>query len=822
MSQLYDFSGLFDRLTENARGSLEHADQIARQSGSSYIGTEHILLGVLTQGSSVGAKVLGQSGITLDRARLALKLTPKMLINTPTAKGLSEAAKLTLKMSWQVAREFSQEYCGTEHILYSLLNQNNSRAFKLLNDMNISTDELKDELENYLHSQQFEFDTAKGERRTKKNRLSTTERYGLDLTARAREGKLDPLIGRELQLDRIVTVLARRQKNNPVLIGEPGVGKTAIVEGLAQRIVQEDVPEVLLDRRIITLDLSGMIAGTKYRGEFEERLKRVMKEVSNNPNVIMFIDEIHLLVGAGAAEGAIDAGNILKPALARGEIRVIGATTTSEYHKYIEKDAALERRLQPIMVPEATLEETIAIIRGLKEHYEKFHGVNIVEDVIEHTVRLSRRYMNDRRLPDKAIDLIDEAAAKVRISRGKIPEDQRKLLRQVKLAAARMDEAVENEDYQRAALHKARINELKDDLKRAKKRQNNKSRLKLTIEDVNFIVSSITGVPTKNLRRQEAEQYIRLERQLRAHIIGQDEAVHEVSKAIRRNRSGISSENKPIGSFIFMGPTGVGKTELAKVIARELFHSANALIKMDMSEFSERHTVARLVGAPAGYVGYDEGGQLTDKIRRQPHSVVLFDEIEKAHPEVFNILLQILDEGSLTDAKGRKVDFTNTIVIMTSNIGAQELQKEASFGFQADKPSEEAKLEQMHEEAKVSVTDELKHIMRPELLNRIDKTIVFRALTRKHVTKILNLQIEELNERLQRKQAMVKLSPSAKRRLIDLGYDANNGVRPLKRVIQDHLEDRLAQGFLSQEFGSGDIINIGSKKKDFKFAVIHE
>lgn len=824
MSQLYDFSGLFDRLTENAQGSLEQANAIARSFGSNYIGTEHLLLGVLAQGSSVGSKVLQSAGLTLDRAKLALRLTPKTLLNQASAKDLSEAAKLTIKMSLRIAEEFGQDYCGTEHILFSLLNQDNSRAFRLMHDMNINVGTLKGELEQYLNSQHYEFEDAPGvsTKQRRRGRGSLLEHFGIDLTAKASKGELDPLIGREPQLERIITVLARRQKNNPVLIGDPGVGKTAIVEGLAQRIGAEAVPENLIDKRIVTLDLAGMIAGTKYRGEFEERLKRVMRELEGDDSTIIFIDEVHLLVGAGAAEGAIDAGNILKPALARGKIRVIGATTTDEYHKHIENDSALERRFQPIVVPEATVPETISILRGLRRHYEDFHGVTIEEDTLEHAARLGKRYITDRRLPDKAIDLMDEASASVRIERGTTPVELLRLQRLLKNANARMEESASQEDFQRAALQKTRIAQLTKRIAQIKSKSRRQGRLKVTVEDINRVIARSTGVPATKLRRAEAKQLLHLEQHLRRFVIGQDEAIAEVAKAIRRNRSGVSDERRPIGSFIFLGPTGVGKTELARVIARELFHDESALVKIDMSELSERHTVARLVGAPAGYIGYDDGGQLTDKIRRQPYSVVLFDEIEKAHPEVFNILLQILEDGVLTDAKGRHVDFTNTIVIMTSNVGAPHLQKEANLGFHVIKPSEEIELEAMHEENREKVLDELKHLMRPELLNRLDKMVVFRALTKKDARAILELQLAELARRLEAKKVAIKVDSSAKRRLIEAGYDVSNGVRPLRRAIQDEIEDKLAQGLLAETYKAGDVIAIKSIKKEFQLALATE
>ncbi len=826
MEQVQDFSNLFDRLTENAQGSLKHADVIARSMGNSYIGTEHLLLGVLTQGTSIGAKILQTAGVTLDRAKLALKLTPKNLVtsaaNAAHSRGrLGATAKLTLKMSWEIAQEFAQEFLGTEHILYSLITQKNSRASTLLSDMNVNVSELKEELEQYLSSQQYEYeDAARGTplRTSGSGRNKALDQFGVDLTAQASKGKLDPLIGREPQLERIVTILARRQKNNPVLIGDPGVGKTAIVEGLAQRIVAEEVPEILLDKKIIVLDLAGMIAGTKYRGEFEERLKKLLAEITRDSRLILFIDEVHLIVGAGAAEGAIDAGNILKPALARGALQVIGATTTDEYHKHIESDAALERRFQPIMVPEATLPESVAILRGLKGHYEDFHGVVLDEETLDEAAHLANRYITDRRMPDKAIDLIDETAATVRIERGKVPAEQRRILRMLKLAKSRVEEAVAQEDYQRAAIHKARVAQLDQRLQKLRQKRGKQARMKVTIDDLNKVVARATGVPIAKVRKKEAQYLLRLEEHLRKHVVGQDEAIVQVAKAIRRTRSGVSDTTRPIGSFVFMGPTGVGKTELARVIARELFHDESSLIKIDMSEFTERHMLSRLVGAPAGYVGYEEGGQLTDKVRRQPYSVILFDEIEKAHPEIFNVLLQILEDGRLSDAKGRPVDFTNTVIIMTSNLGAYLLQKEAEFGFHLEQREEARELETMHEQHKEKVTGELKSLMRPELLNRIDKTIVFRALTKKDAQAILSLQLGELESRLARKKLGLQLTSSARRKILEEGYDANNGVRPLRRAIQDEIEDKIAHGIISGSYQPGDIIQVGHQKKEFTFS----
>jgi ATP-dependent Clp protease ATP-binding subunit ClpC len=819
-----DFQEFLNHLTNNALQSLKHADAIARSFGSAYVGTEHLLLGILAQDSSMGAKLLEGSGVTLDRARLALNMTPKTLVINVGAKGLSETAKLTLKMAYDIAQDYAQDYCGTEHILYSILSQKNARATILLRDMNVNIDALVGELEQFLNRQQYEEQgSAESKRRGKKSAKKTAlDFFGTDLTAQARQGKLDPVVGRDKQIHRVIAILNRRTKNNPVLIGEPGVGKTAIVEGLAQRIVAEDVPDSLIEKRIVILDLAGMIAGTKYRGEFEERLKKVMAELEKDRRTIVFIDELHLIVGAGAAEGAMDAGNILKPALARGKIQLIGATTTNEYTKHIEKDAALERRFQPIQVPETTPSETLAILKGLRPHYEKFHGVTLSDEVLDDAVTLSKRYINDRYMPDKAIDLIDETAAFLRVDKGKTSPEVRALQKELKLVNTQIEEAVDSEDYERAAKSKTRASQINEELVKLQATDKQKKPLVVTSEDLADVVSRITGVPVKKVIRSEAKYLLTLEKTLGKYVIGQDEAVEAVSKAIRRNRSGIGSEKRPIGSFIFLGPTGVGKTELARVLAREFFGSENALVKIDMSEFGEHHNVSRLVGAPAGYVGYEEGGQLTDKIRRQPYSLVLFDEIEKAHPDVFNMMLQMLEDGYLTDAKGRRIDFTNTIVIMTSNIGAEKLQKEANFGFHAQSRADMKDLDALHEANESRVRDELKKMLRPELLNRIDKVIVFRALTQKNIFRIIDLQIDELKQRLQRKGLSIALNTSAKQYLLDRGYDAKNGVRPLRRLIQDTIEDELSLNMLEEKYTKGDIIQVATKKGALEYAVTNE
>ncbi|MCA9348632.1 ATP-dependent Clp protease ATP-binding subunit [Candidatus Saccharibacteria bacterium] len=802
-----DFEEFLNNFTDNALKSLRFADAIATELGSAYVGTEHILLGVLRQGGSVGAKLLSDVGVTYDRARLALNLTPRTLVINLGSKGLSETAKLTLKMSWDIAQEFNQDMCGTEHILYSLISQKNARASLLLKDMNVDLNRLNSVVESLLGKQGVETIERAGIQSSKSKKGKTAlDIFGTDLTAKARANELDPVVGRESQIRRAITILNRRNKNNPVLIGEPGVGKTAIVEGLAQKIITEDVPDSLLDKRIVLLDLPGMIAGTKYRGEFEERLKKVIEELTSDDRTIAFIDELHLLVGAGAAEGAIDAGNILKPALARGKIQVIGATTTDEYTKHIEKDAALERRFQPIMVPETNKQETLAILRGLKHKYEDYHGISVSDEVLQDAVTLSDRYINDRYMPDKAIDLLDESAAHLRVDRGKSDPKQRKLLKDLHLMTMRMDEAAASEDYEKAARYKQKIKDLQEALQVARRQQPSSKRLQLSSDDLAAVISLWTQVPVSQVVKSEAKSLLSLEKRLEKHVIGQTEALEAVAKAIRRSRSGIASSGRPIGSFMFLGPTGVGKTELARALAKEFYGREESLIKIDMSEFGERHTVARLVGAPAGYVGYEESGQLTEKIRRQPYSLVLFDEIEKAHPDVFNVLLQILEDGRLTDAKGRVVDFSNTVIILTSNIGAEKLQKEVSLGFSADSKSELDESQKLHELNQTKVKDELKRFMRPELLNRFDKTIVFRALTKKDVSRIVNVQLDNLNQRLLARRLAIKPTTSLKHWLVDKGFDIKNGVRPLRRLIQEELEDLIAEGLLAGNIEENSVL----------------
>jgi ATP-dependent Clp protease ATP-binding subunit ClpC len=823
-----EFAEFVSHLTDNARTSLHHANIIAQGYGSSYVGTEHLLLGILAQVSSVGAKLLADAGVTLERARVALNLAPLTVIVNPEAKGLSETAKLTLKMSWDIAQEFHQDFLGTEHILYSIISQRNARAAVLLRDMGIDLNELNMQLEEYIDRQTNGFMNDHQstptyiEKRTKSKPKGSLISFGTDLTALAKTGKLDPVIGREVQEERAITILSRRTKNNPVLIGEPGVGKTAIAEGLAQRIASENVPEHLLDKHIIQLDLAGMIAGTKYRGEFEERLKKVIDELQQQKNIILFIDEIHLLVGAGSAEGSIDAANILKPALARGELRLIGATTSEEYRRYIEKDSALERRLQTIVVPEPSLKDTIAILKGLRARYEKHHGVSMSDEIIDDAVYMADRYVSERFMPDKAIDVIDEAAALVRVKSGQKPSRLRDFAKQLNNLNEKMEEAVLAEDYERAALYKTRISQINFKINETREESDSKTPVVLTSDDIAYAVASMTGIPVKRLQKSEANMLRNLEKHLSKYIIGQEEAVTKVSRAIRRSRSGVADSHRPIGSFVFMGPTGVGKTELAKVLAREVFGSDSSLIKIDMSEFGEKHTASRLVGAPAGYVGYDDGGQLTDKIRRQPYSVVLFDEIEKAHRDVFNLLLQILEDGTLTDAKGRKVSFSNAIIILTSNLGADFMVKESSLGFHAVTKSDEKKLDQAHQDNIEAAEAALARIMRPELINRFDAVITFRALTRPQIGKIFDNLIDELQQRLLPKGIHLVIKPAVKKFIIKKGYNEKFGARPLRRTIQDELEHRIADGILSSSYERGSVLIVSIKSGDIQINVATE
>lgn len=812
------FPDVFDRFTQNAKQTLQYSGQLAIQMGAAYVGTEHLLLGILKSPGSLGARLLKEGGVTLDKINPSLISATGAIAepNSPQMIDLSETAKKTITLALRVAQEFGQAYAGTEHILFAILNQKNSRAQTILAEIKVDPVKLRSDIESFLQNQphSFEHTSVNKEDNGANSKTPALDHFSIDLTQKAKEAKLDPMVGRKAQLDRMISILNRRSKNNPVLIGEPGVGKTAIVEGLAQRIVEEEVPDLLVGKRIMMLDMASVIAGTKFRGEFEERLKKVLDEAKESDDVILFIDELHNVVGAGSAEGAIDAANILKPALARGEVQTIGATTIEEYRKYIEKDSALERRFQPVQVPESTIDETIEILKGLRPHYEKFHNVEISDEALEQAAKLAKRYISDRFMPDKAIDLIDESSAQARINRGGMGKKQRQLEKKLNDLNNSIEDSVYNQDFEYAAKLKSEVSILEQKLKAQLKKDDKKTTVAVTAEDIAMVVAQTTGIPITKLIKFETEALKRLEQSLKAKVIGQDEAVEAVARAVRRSRTGIAEENRPIGSFIFLGPTGVGKTELARVLAEELFQDKDAMIKVDMSEFMEKHNTARLVGAPAGYVGYDDGGQLTEKIRRRPYSLILFDEIEKAHPEVFNILLQILEDGVLTDAKGRKVDFRNTMIIMTSNVGARQLHEEAEIGFATVTQKDEDRLEKVHDKMKSTVKKELKKSFRPEFLNRIDHVVVFRALSQKSISQIIRLQLADLARRLEAKEVVLRFSKPVSDMLLKEGYDADNGARPMRRAIQRLIEDPLATQMIDGSIKPGDTVKVSVDKEN--------
>lgn len=810
-----EFNEMMSKMTENAKASLMKADFYSRRMGNSYVGTEHILLGMLAQNSSVGARFLAEEGVNLDKAEATLKLTRNNMTVTfgMQMMSISEAAVLTLKMSWDLARDHGQDYVGTEHILYSILAQNNSRAQGILKDMQVDTKKVMMELEKFFEKQGGTDSVTAGQSkiRTKKAQRFLSK-FGQDLTMMAKRGELDPVIGRADEIERMITILSRRTKSNPVLIGEPGVGKTAIVEGLAQKIVAGDVPFKLIGKQIIQVDLAGMVAGTKFRGEFEERIKGVIDEAVKDEDVILFIDELHLLTGAGSAEGSMDAANILKPALAKGQINLIGATTFEEYRKYIEKDKALSRRFQTVTVNEPSAEVTFQIMKGLRGKYEKFHEIEISDEVLRDAINMSERYISDRFMPDKVIDVIDEAAALAKVKRNnKFEQELNKVMLEVSRLSDKVDEAAAAENYEKAALLKTRLEQLRKQMEQLKKKApKSRKAQQLSAEDLAKSISIKTGIPVKKVKAEEMKLMVELEQHLKKYMIGQNEAVEKVARVLRRGRSGISDGNRPMGSFIFMGPTGVGKTELARVVAREVFGSVNALIKIDMSEFGEKHNVARLTGAPAGYVGYDDGGKLTEMIRRHPYSVVLFDEIEKAHPDVFNILLQILEDGVLTDGQGQRVKFNNTVVILTSNLGAAEMQRESELGFNIKMSKKD--LVQEHRENVDAAERALHKVMKPELINRLDHVVVFNGLTRENVGRIFDNLIQELRHRLSKKGLGLIVKSSAKNYLISKGYDIKNGARPLRRAIEDELESVIAEGILRDEYRKGMVLAASSRR----------
>ncbi len=803
-----------NRFTKAASDVLNNAMSNARTLGHTYIGTEHILLGLLSVENGVASKLLTNRGVTLEKTR---ELVSQIAgTGEPSDVGPGDMTPRTKRLIEIAAREsmrLGQNYIGTEHILLAMLNEPDCVGIKLLSLQNVTTSDIAEDLTAFFRESTASAggeETASafsGERpgATGKEGGTMLSQYGRDLTALAREGKIDPVIGRETETERVVQILSRRTKNNPCLIGEPGVGKTAVVEGLAQRIADGSVPETLTDKKIITLDIPGMIAGAKYRGEFEERMKGVMSEVMKDKSIILFIDEIHTIIGAGAAEGAVDAANILKPALARGDMQVIGATTINEYRKHIEKDAALERRFQSVMVGEPSPDEAILILKGLRDKYEAHHKVKITDEAIEAAVKYSVRYIGDRYLPDKAIDLIDEAASKLRISSFTAPDSIKELENKLKQISSEKEEAIGSQDFERAAKLRDEEKKLRDEIEKAKtewKEGNNRDNLTIGDPEIAEVVTEWTGIPVKSLTEDEGTRLMHLEEELHKRIVGQSEAVSAVSRAIRRSRVGLKDPHRPMGSFIFLGPTGVGKTELCKALAEILFGDENAMIRVDMSEYMEKHSVSKMIGSPPGYVGFDEGGQLTEKIRRHPYSVVLFDEIEKAHPDVFNILLQILEDGILTDAQGRRVDFKNSIIIMTSNVGASGLiQKASALGFGGDDTpkSEEARI---HERVMASLRDTFK----PEFLNRIDEIIVFSKLSDNEIKQIASLMLKSVEKRLDAMNIAISFDDDVIALLAKEGTDPVYGARPMRREIQRRIEDALSTEILDGKIAAGDNI----------------
>ena len=797
----------FDKFTDRARKVLTLAQDEAQRFNHNYIGTEHLLLGLVREGEGVAARVLENMNVELAKVRTAVEFIIGRGDRPVVGEvGLTPRAKRVIELAIDEARRLGHNYIGTEHLLLGLVREGEGIAAGVLESLGVNLDKVRHEVIRVL-SQSSSAGPAPEVKRASKT--PTVDQLGINLTDAARAGKLDPVIGREKEIERVIQILSRRTKNNPALIGEPGVGKTAIAEGLAHRIVAGDVPETLLNKRVLTLDIGSLVAGTKYRGEFEERLKKIIEELRNTNDAILFIDELHTLVGAGAAEGAIDAANILKPPLARGELQCIGATTLDEYRKYIERDAALERRFQPVMVEEPTLEQSVEILMGIRERYEQHHKVTITDEAVKAAVDLSVRYITSRHLPDKAIDLVDEAASRVRLRHATAPPALREAQKDLARISKEKDAAINNQEYEEAAALReaeATARETVETLRAEWQSTVSGDRPKVDEEEIAQIVAMWTGIPVTRIAQEESQRLLNMEEALHGRVIGQEEAIGIVSKAVRRARAGLKDPKRPIGSFIFLGPTGVGKTELAKALAEFMFGSEDALIKIDMSEFMERHNVSRLVGAPPGYVGFDEGGQLTEAVRRKNYCVILLDEVEKAHPEVFNILLQILEDGQLSDAKGRRVDFRNAIIIMTSNLGAKQLQTNSSLGFRSMGETDLARAEISHELMKEKVAAELKQNFRPEFLNRIDATVVFRSLTVQEITQIVDLMLARVSDQLRAQQMQLEVTQAAKEHIIKLGYDVAYGARPLRRVIQNMIEDVLAEHLLLGKYEPGSTI----------------
>jgi len=798
-------SSRFGKFTERARKVLTLAQEEAQRFNHNYIGTEHVLLGLVKEGEGVAAKVLSNLGVELDNVRSAVEFIIGRGERTVSGEiGLTPRAKKVIELAVDEARRLNHNYIGTEHLLLGLLREGEGVAASVLESLGVSLEKVRAETVRTL-SQSMPQSHA-GARPN--SRTPTLDQLGIDLTAAARAGKLDPIIGRHIEIERVIQILSRRTKNNPCLIGEPGVGKTAIVEGLAHRIVTGEVPETLQGRRLLTLDIGALVAGTKYRGEFEERLKKVIDEIKTAGNCVLFVDEMHTIVGAGAAEGAVDASSILKPSLSRGEIQCIGATTADEYRKHVEKDAALERRFQPILVEEPSVEETIEILQGVKSRYEEHHRLTISDEAINTAATLASRYIPDRFLPDKAIDLVDEAASRVRIRHFSTPTGLREAMQALEALCRDKEAAIASQQYEHATELRDRelkLTEKVEKMQEGWQQEQEAEKPVVTEEEIAQVVSMWTGIPVVRLAKDESARLLQMEEVLHRRIIGQDEAITAIAKAVRRARAGLKDPRRPIGSFIFLGPTGVGKTELVRVLAEFMFGSKDTLIRLDMSEFMERHAVARLVGAPPGYVGYDEGGQLTEAVRRKSYSAILLDEIEKAHPDVFNILLQIFDDGHLTDAKGRRVDFRNTIIVMTSNIGAELIKRDTTLGFATQ--TDEAKTQQQsYERMKEKVLGEVKKFFRPEFLNRIDGIVVFHGLTKEHIRQIVDLMLREVWKELAEKTIKLEVTDTAKNLLGEKGYDPVFGARPLRRVIQDLVEDPLSEAFLRGDFQAGDTV----------------
>lgn len=808
----YNFNGF----TSKANEALNEAISSAEQLGHTYVGSEHLLLGLLKIGSGVAAVVLNKSGVTAEKVEMLMRSS--IGCGTPTRLSpdyFTPRAKRVIESAMAGCSSMGKKYVGTEHLLLAILGEGDNYAVRFLNELGADVAGLTSAaLKASGISPEEAGSVASAAGTPKDSKLPTLSKYGRDLTEEARKGKIDPVIGRENEIERVIQVLCRRTKNNPCLIGEPGVGKTAIVEGLAQKIANGEVPEILSDKRVFTLDLTGMVAGTKYRGDFEERIKAVIDEVTKSGNIILFIDEVHTIIGAGSAEGSTDAANILKPALARGEFQLVGATTITEYRKNIEKDSALERRFQPVTVAEPTEEDSVLILKGLRDKYEAHHKVKITDAAIEAAVKLSSRYISDRFLPDKAIDLIDEAASRVRLSSTAAPSELKELEEKIANTESEKEEAINSQEFERAASLRDSENKLKKQYDEAREKwhaENSHVSGEVGEEDIAEIVSSWTGVPVSQLTEEESERLLRLEDELHRRIVGQDEAVTAVAKAIRRGRVGLKDPKRPIGSFIFLGPTGVGKTELCKALAQAMFGSENMMIRLDMSEYMEKHTVSRLVGSPPGYVGYEEGGQLTEKVRRNPYSVVLFDEIEKAHPDVFNMLLQILEDGILTDSQGRKVDFKNTVIIMTSNVGARLItEKRVSFGFGSGEDDN-------NRDVKDLVLGELKNTFRPEFLNRVDDIIVFTKLDKEQIADIAVKMLDNLKDRLGNLNMTLVCDDSVKYALAEKGFDPVYGARPLRREIQNKIEDPLSEKILDGTFKNGDTVNCKYENGEFVF-----